>query len=374
MSNKIVSSSAETNVAVGVDVGTMFFQTAKNNAAGEVETRIVRNAFTDLEMTDATQQMLDQNKFHYVKDAKYAYVIGDDAMNLARMLPGKVELRRPLQDGVLNAGEDMKMLVLNELIRSTIGKAPDKNSVVCTCVSSAPIDGSANNTFHERRLKGMFENAGWHTVIIEEALAVILSERPTVIEDDGTETPYTGIGISFGAGRVNAVLAYKGVTAVGMSASRSGDWIDKEVAAQINVPVAKVTAFKEKQLDFDAIEEAIIEGKDIDDLPFGLDSYYEAMLRYVFEMFATKFNAVKSDFDKPLDIVVAGGTSMPKGFIGKLDRVVRSLDLPFKIKEVRHASDPRNAVVKGLLVRAALSAKELAKKASSTASADDILK
>ena len=372
MSNKIVATTSSANRAVGVDVGTMFFQTAENNAAGDVETRIVRNAFTDLEMTDATQQMLDQNNFHYVKDAKYAYVIGDDAMNLARMLPGKVELRRPLQDGVLNAGEDMKMLVLNELIRSTIGKAPDKKSVVCTCVSSPPIDGSANNTFHERRLKGMFENQGWTTVVIEEALAVILSERPTVIEEDGNETPYTGIGISFGAGRVNAVLAYKGVTAVGMSASRSGDWIDKEVAAQINLPVAKVTAYKEKQLDFDAIEEATIEGKDIDDLPFALDSYYEAMLRYVFEMFATKFNAVKSDFDRPLDIVVAGGTSMPKGFIGKLDRVVRALDLPFKIKEVRHSKDPRNAVVKGLLVRAALSAKELTKK--DTVSADDILK
>lgn len=721
--------------ACGIDVGTMFFQTAENDSGGKVDTRSIRNAFTDLEMTDATKQMLDQNAFHYVTDKKNAYVIGDDAMNLARMLPGKVELRRPLQDGVLNAGEDMKMLVLNELIRSTIGKAPDKKSVVCTCVSSAPIDGSANNTFHERRLKGMFENQGWHTVIIEEALAVILSERPTIIEDDGTETPYTGIGVSFGAGRVNAVLAYKGVTAVGMSASRClskdtlvmvadglkpisqievgetvitasgvpskvvkvwnngsrdklrrinceslaafpldvtpdhrvlvwgridgkpiwkkaadvtagdllrepvvrfdgsrdhhvcvdddgrrtvvrkskafgrivgaflgdgsvndykdsgayvqialnaaeqgladdyaailgdmfdrncsakvdgsvcrvklhhtavarhfarlcyaadgtkqlnippeqitdtmavgilqgliesdgnkcgrsgsgyevtntsrsvillahqllnrlgvrhsisvrepreggvncrghqivgslpsyslrissfasrvfdafvshesfggailpsyveravqsvedveysgdvydltiedddhafgvvggvvhncGDWIDKEVAAQINVPVAKVTAYKEKQLDFDAIEEAMMEGRDIDDLPFALDSYYEAMLKYVFEMFATKFNTVKSDFDKPLDIVVAGGTSMPKGFIGKLERVVRSLDLPFQIKEIRHSADPRNAVVKGLLVRASLSAKELAKKDSAASTADDILK
>jgi hypothetical protein len=350
----------------------MFFQTAET-IDQSIATKTIRNVFIELEKTEDTDQMLQQHQYQYVEDAKHIYVIGEDAMRLARMVPGKIELRRPLQDGVLNAGEEMKMLVLNELIKSTIGHAPTSTSVVCTCVSSAPVDGSPNNTFHERRLKGMFEHLGWNTVVIEEALAVILNERPTLIDTDGTEVPYTGLGISFGSGRVNAVLAYKGMTAVGMSASRSGDWIDREVASQLAIPQAKVTAYKERELDFDSIEDAILNGKEISDLPFALDSYYEAMLRYVFEMFANKFHTVKSDFERPLDIVVAGGTSMPKGFIGKLERVVRGLDLPFKIKEIRHSSDPRNSVVKGLLVRAQLAAKDLAKKAAAT-TADDLLK
>ena len=341
---------------VGCDVGTGFFQTAEE-INGQIELKCVRNAFIELVKTDDIHEMLRQNKFQWVEDDTNVYVIGEDAIRFARMLPGKVELRRPLQDGVLNAGEEKKMLVLNELIRSTVGKAADKKSVVATCVSSPPIDGSSNNTFHERRLRGMFENQGWTCQIIEEALAVILAERPTIIEADGTEVPYSGIGISFGAGRVNALLAYKGITVVGMSASRSGDYIDNEVANAITVPVSQVTNYKETKLDFDNI--------DMDnDLAFALDAYYTKTISDVFEMFASKFQSVKSDFERPLDIVVAGGTSMPKGFIKKLDGIVRGLKVPFQIKEVRHSKDPRNSVVKGLLARATITARELAKKDS----------
>jgi hypothetical protein len=39
--------------------------------------------------------------------------------------------------------------------------------------------------------------------------------------------------------------------------------------------------------------------------------------------------------------------------------VIRGMDLPFKIKEIRRAADPRNAVVKGCLVQATISQKKL---------------
>ena len=349
--------------AVGVDVGTMFFQTAELDDAGNTSLKTVRNAFVELARTEDIHEMLKQNKFQWVEDDRNVYVLGEDAVRFARMLPGKVELRRPLQDGVLNAGEEKKMLVLNELIRSSIGKAPDKKSVVCTCVSSPPVDGSQNNTFHERRLKGMFENQGWVCTVIEEALAVILAERPTIIEADGTEVPYSGIGVSFGAGRVNCVLAYKGITVVGMSASRSGDWIDNEVAAALSEPIASIRAHKETKFNFNNVNPD-------SDKDFGIEAYYTKAVDDTFEMFASKFLQVKSDFERPLDIVVAGGTSMPPGFISFLDRIVRGKKLPFEVKEVRHSKDPRNSVVKGLLTKATITAKSLEKKDSP----DEILK
>lgn len=351
------------NRAVGIDVGTMFYQTAELDVSGGTAIKIVRNCFVELSKTEDIHEMLKQQKFQYVEDDKNIYVIGEDAIRFARMLPGKVELRRPLQDGVLNKDEDMKMLVLNEIIRSTVGKAPDKKSVIATCVSSPPVDGAPTNTFHERRLRGMFENQGWNVSVIEEGLAVILSENPTSQDSEGNALPFTGIGVSFGAGRVNIVVAYKGLVAAGMSAARSGDWIDKEVSAQINLPVAQVTAFKETKLDFDKINEE-------DDLQFALDAYYSEMLRWVFTQFSKKFKEAKGQSECPLDIVVAGGTSMPKGFVAKLDRVVRELELPFEIKNIRHAQDPRNAVCKGLLTKAMLAQKELQRKDSP----DEILK
>src|SRR5258705_4758366 len=102
--------------SVAVDVGTMFFQTAEFDESGNTVLKTIRNAFVELAKTDDIHDMLRQNKFQWVEDERNVYVIGEDAIRFARMLPGKVELRRPLQDGVLNANEEKKMLVLNELI------------------------------------------------------------------------------------------------------------------------------------------------------------------------------------------------------------------------------------------------------------------
>lgn len=342
--------------ALGVDVGTMFFQVAEEADNHTIKTQIVRNSFVEMAAPEDGEDYFKGNGWDYVKDGDKYYVTGEDAVKVARLFPGKVELRRPLQDGVMNKGEDKKLLVLDKIISSTVGKAPDDKSVVTTCVSSASVDGAQDSEFHKRRLEAMFKSKGWNVRIIDEAFAVILSQRPVVIEKDGTESAFSGIGVSFGAGRVNCVLAYKKYQMVGMSAARSGDWIDK-MAARDTVGLdhlSRVTAYKENTLDFNNIDWD-------NDIAVALDAYYESMIKYVFGLFGKKFQEVKSEIDQPLPIIVAGGTSMPKGFIAKLTTVINSLSLPFKIKEVKHATDPRNAVVEGCLAHAIASQRKLEK-------------
>ena len=87
------------------------------------------------------------------------------------------------------------------------------------------------------------------------------------------------------------------------------------------------------------------------------------MLEYVFKNFAKKFAKVKSQFEAPIDIVIAGGTSTPPGFRNKVEEVVNSLDLPFDIKSVIQSKDPRNAVVKGCLTQSIISQKKVKKDA-----------
>jgi hypothetical protein len=343
--------------ATGCDCGTMFFQVAEKAEDQSIKTQIVRNAFVEMASNDDTENILKQNGWNYVKDGERFYVVGDDALKVAKMFPGKIELRRPLQDGVLNKGEEKKLLVLDKIISSTVGNAPDDKSVLTTCVSSASVDGSQDSDFHKRRLEALFKNKGWNVKIIEEAHAVILSERPTITEADGTLSPYSGIGISCGAGRCNCVLSYKGMQILGMSVSRSGDYIDKQAARDTvgEENIALVTSYKETKLDFDNLDLN-------SDIAMALDAYYDVMLKHVFTLFAKKFQEeVKSEFDQPLPIVVAGGTSMPKGFINKLTTVINSLTLPFKVKEIKHAKDPRNAVVEGCLAHAIASQKKLEK-------------
>jgi len=344
---------AASSRAVGVDVGTMFFQTAEMNG-DKISLSAVRNAFVEIPYSADLEDILSRNGWRYVHDGSQYFVVGDDCMQVAKLFPGSVEIRRPLQDGVLNREEPRKSLVLSGIIESALGSAPDDNSVVCTCVSSPCADAGQDSTFHAARLKAMFTRLGWNVKVIEEGLAVILSERPSVTLDDGTEVPFSGIGMSFGAGRANCVVAYKGMQVIGMSVSRSGDWIDKQVSEQTAMPVSQVIDFKERHLDFDNIDEE-------NDVAFALDAYYDAMLRHVIGLFSKKFVEVKSQFDKPLDVVVAGGTSMPKGFERKLARIMKSVDIPFRIGDVRKAADPRNAVCSGLLTSAEIVRNRLVK-------------
>lgn len=340
--------------AVGVDSGTAFFQTAEKNTDGTIKLQIIRNAFVEMFSSEDIEETLKKNGWNYIKDDDDFYIVGEDAIKVARMFPGKVEVRRPLQDGVLNKGEDKKLLVLDYLVNNTIGNAPDEFSVVTTCVSSLSADGAQDSEFHKKRLEAIFKGKKWNVKIIDEGFAIILAERPIYKETDGTESPYSGISISLGGGRVNCVLAYKGVQITGMSCARGGDYLDRMVSIDTGVPLSQCSNYKETKLDFDNL--------DMDnDVAFAYDAYYSAMIKYVLTHFEKKFKEVKSQFDNPLDVVVAGGTSMPKGFIKKFKEVINELKLPFKIGEVRHAKDPRNAVVEGCLFHAIASQKKLQK-------------
>lgn len=325
-----------TSRAVGLDPGTMFFQSAEKKDGQEGLSFIsVRNAFVELADSEGVDDILSRNEWQYIKDENVYYVIGDDAIQVANILPGKVEVRRPMSDGVLNKNEDKKLVVLSEIIESTVGRATDDNSWVCSCVSSESVDGSQDSVFHKQRLEALYRRLGWQVKIIEEGHAVVLSERPTVVED-GKEVAYSGIGMSFGAGRANCVLCYRGLPVVGMSVARSGDWVDKQVSEQTGVPISQVISIKEKTLDFNNIDFD-------DDVQFALDAYYDQLIRYVLSHFVKKFSEEKTTFEAPLDIVIAGGTSMPNGFCDKVKGIIANLKLPFEVKEVRHAKNPRTA-------------------------------
>jgi len=335
----------------GVDCGTMFFQTAEYNESKEIKTKIIRNAFVEMAPIDDIEGILKRNNWQFIRDGNNYYVIGEDSLQVAKMFPGSIEIRRPMQDGVLNKNEEKKTLIMSQMIESSIGSAPTDNSWVCTCVSSESVDGSSDSAFHKARLEAMFKRLGWKVKVIEEAQAVILSERPVATQADGSEVPYTGIGISFGAGKANCVLSYKGLTVVGMSCAMSGDYIDKNVSEQTGCPISQVIDAKEKKFNFNNI--------DMDnDILFALDTYYEKMMTVVLKNFAKKFMEVKSQYDYPLEVVVAGGTSMPDGFCKRLESVIRKMQLPFQIKTVRHARNPRNSVVEGLLISATVAHKK----------------
>ena len=342
--------------AVGVDVGTMFYQVASPDPSNpdNMIIQIKRNSFVEMpQEEDNIEEQLKNNNWEYVKDGKSFYVVGEDSLNVVNMFPNANKLRRPMESGVLSKDETKGLVVLSKIIEKTIGRAPTKDSVVCTCISSESVDGSPGSLIHKARLMSLFTNLGWQVKVIEEAEAVILSEEPVMVDSDGKEIGLSGIGISFGAGRVNCVMYFRGRKIIGMSSSRSGDYIDKKVQEITGKPKGQITKKKETKLDFTKLDEN-------DEVIFATNIYYREVIKYTFTKFISKFREVESDYqDKKIEIVIAGGTSMPKGFVGIVKEVVAEMEVPFEIKDIRHASDPRNAVVKGLLTQAILTQENL---------------
>jgi actin-related protein len=56
--------------------------------------------------------------------------------------------------------------------------------------------------------------------------------------------------------------------------------------------------------------------------------------------------------DRPLPIVIAGGTAKPRGFKELFEKALNSRTLPVAVSGVRMASDPLTATARGALIAA----------------------
>jgi hypothetical protein len=64
-------------------------------------------------------------------------------------------------------------------------------------------------------------------------------------------------------------------------------------------------------------------------------------------------DSVKSE--NPVDIVIAGGSSAPNGFVELVREVIKEAKLPIEIGEIRRPDDHLYAVARGCLIAAEVS-------------------
>jgi hypothetical protein len=135
-----------------------------------------------------------------------------------------------------------------------------------------------------------------------------------------------------------------GQGAVEWAIARGGDWIDTNSAMAIGEREAKMTALKENP-DFDILNP---KGREQESLSI----FFRNFAAYVAKTIAFKIKNEPSlpTFPKPISVVLAGGTSMAKGFETVMGDAIKKINLPFDIKEVRSASDRMYAVAKGCLM------------------------
>jgi len=324
-------------ICIGLDVGTMNLVCTRSDTN---ETKITRNVFLPVSSDEIGMSDLSELS-HIINEDGDMFIIGEDAFKFSNIF-GQ-EIRRPMKRGVISSDEIDAVEILTLIIKDLIG---DLNGQQAYCTYSIPaevLDSDKSIMYHEKIFGRILSSLGINATPLNEAMAIIFSNCQN--------TSFSGVGISFGAGMVNCVTSVKGINVIEFSTEQSGDWIDKNVADSLNIVQNRVTNIKEKYLSLNK-DFREHKNKKIRRVLEALGYYYTAMVDNTVKRILKEFEAkVDLDLDDELPIVISGGTSLPDGFIELFQTEFDKYDVPFEVSEIRHATNPMNAVSNGLLIK-----------------------
>lgn len=322
---------------VGLDIGTMNLVMAENRN-NEVNTKSLRNVF--LKIDPSSLGTTDLSLIGHTKIDDSVYILADDAYTFGNIF--SQEVSRPMAKGMISSSEIDSIDILGVMVKSLIGVAPTSNSVCCYSIPANPIDADMNVLFHDNVFKRLVHQLGWKPMSLYEGASLIYSEC--------SDTNFTGIGISFGAGMTNVSVVFKGAIVLKFALARGGDWIDQNTANHIAGLVStRITQIKEKP-DFNLTDFNCSDKKERR-IREALIYYYNDLISYTIHQISEQLSNIQSQFPSELPIIISGGTSKPIGFIEIIQKMFLEHEFPFAISKIKHADNPLTAVAEGCLIR-----------------------
>jgi hypothetical protein len=187
-------------------------------------------------------------------------------------------------------------------------------------------------------LKNLLNSLGYNAKGVNEGLAVVFAE----LEQEN----FSGIGVSCGGGMCNVCVAFMSVPVISFSIAKAGDYVDRSVASVTGELPTRIRVIKE-------------DGFDLSNAP--QNKYESALHIYYNDVIVSLVNALRSALaetknmpriDKPIPIVLSGGTSKPKGFLDKFYQEIVREGFPLEISEIRMAKSPLTTTARGCLIAA----------------------
>ncbi len=320
---------------IGVDIGTSKLVMANGvNSHRNYDSQL--NAFITVPNSKFTKDILRQNNINHYSMDDSLVVYGDGAEVFANMLNS--ETRRPMKGGILNPKESNAIEIIKGIIDDLVPEPDKKNIPLCFSIPGAPQGSESSIIYHETIIKRYLEEKGYNAKAINEGLAIVFSE----LEDEN----FTGIGISAGGGMCNVCLSFLSVPVFTFSINKGGDYIDDAVASVTGEVNTRVRNIKEEQLDLSRKPENGVED--------ALSIYYDDLIKSLVESVKTAINHTSNfpQVDKPLPIILSGGTAKPNGFRDRFESYLSKSKFPVDISHVSMAKDPLNATAKGALIAA----------------------
>lgn len=326
---------------VGVDVGTSrIVEFHKDGLRFTSNSQL--NAFFSVPFSNITKSMLEQNQLQYERREGELVIMGNGAESFANITNG--EVGRPMASGLMNPGEENGPMVIEHMVKNMVSRPDNLGERLCFSMPGPERGKQVNSVFHETLLKNYFVSLGYMAKGINEGFLVVLSELQ---KDD-----YTGIGISCGAGLCNVCLSYLSVPVLTFSVSKAGDYIDNSTAAAVGGQANRVRVIKEESLNL------IDEPKNRTER--ALQIFYEDVIMTLIQNLkeAMEESEHMPRIEKPMPIVLSGGTAMPDGFRDKFDNILRESDFPIDISDVRLAEEPLYVSARGAYLAACAEEKE----------------
>ena len=320
---------------IGLDVGTSRIVAA--DGSGDFKARTQLNAFVAVPSSEMAENVLKHRGMIYERNCKNLYVYGNDSDFFASFLD--TDARRPMHSGLLNPQEEMSVQMMQRIIQLIVPRAR-RNEVLCFSVPGKGEGVNGNLVYHEAMLRSFLQSLGYQAKGINEGQAVVFSELQ--------EENFTGIGISFGGGMCNVSVSFMSIPMITFSVPKSGDYIDRSVAEVLGERnTTRVRLYKEENLD--------LSRQPKDEMNRAMHIFYEDVLTTLMERMRAEFqkSGQLPKIDRPMPIVLAGGTARPAGFLQKFESIMRSGgEFPVEISEVRMAKDPLTATANGCYVAA----------------------
>lgn len=330
----------------GFDCGTYNLVCAKRNDETNIEYKRQVNAFIEIKLdNDFVFNMMKKAGVPLIKreDAKVAYALGEDAVKFAYTMPN-TDLKRPMKDGCVNPGEADAFEIMNIMMHNLIGQVEKDREVMYYSVPANAINKETDADYHRKVLGAIFKayksDEGFTVDArpINEGIALIYAEL--------ADKMYTGIGISCGAGMVNVAFSLYGAEVFSFALVNSGDWIDRQAAKAASKDIAFINTEKTK-INLNKEPENLVQR--------AIKTQYELMIEKTvagIKKGLTENEDKRARLDQPVDIIVAGGTSKPEGFVELFKKVLKDADLPLQIGRIIRPDDPLYSVARGCLVAA----------------------
>jgi hypothetical protein len=319
--------------ALGLDVGTSRIVVARR-ADDDIRYDSQLNAFVSIPYSRITEGVLQRESIPHTVRTGEIIVHGNESEKFAGVL--NAEIRRPMQNGVLDAREPDSLKVIRELLTALLGRAELRDSRKVTfTVPAAPLGAAEALTYHEATLRQMLSELGYEAGSINEGLAVVYGELES--------SNYTGIGVSCGGGLCNVCLAYLSVPVMSFSIPKAGDFIDLSAAQMTGERANRIRLAKEDSFHFN--------GFFADKMHQVISVYYDDMIQSLVaalkDAFARTPNIPK--FSRPVPLVLSGGTALPPGFRDRFEKLLREQEMPVMISDIRLAENPLYSTAKGAL-------------------------